>query len=166
MASVERGESGESEVGEVAMTLPLRVRRRGARVSGRDNSRVVFRAVQRRRLVYARWPVEGGATKVRLVWFVCGGAATSSVTKKDDGRLAEAITVEWRVVEGTTGPGPGPGPKLELSSRATGLATGDNQLPPLSPSEGAAWPLLAGRLPPQHVRDRCRAGAIPKPVHQ
>lgn len=31
------------------------------------------------------------------------------------------------------------------------------------PSEGAAWPLLAGRLPPQHVRDRCRAGAVPKP---
>lgn len=39
-------------------------------------------------LCYARWPVEGGATKVR---FVCGGA----VTKKDDGKLAEAITVEW-----------------------------------------------------------------------
>lgn len=43
-----------------------------------------------RSLASRRWSDES-----KVVWFVCGGAATSSVTKKDDGRLAEAITVEW-----------------------------------------------------------------------
>lgn len=40
------------------------------------------------------------------------------------------------VVEGTTGPGPGP--KLELSGRATGLATGDT-LSPVREQPGHCW---------------------------